>query len=53
MEGPFLVKSLWIKLWNFAKSGCKNPGHVAPLRLFGAGVMLGKGSFISAVNDIG
>jgi hypothetical protein len=37
-EGPFLVKSLWIKLWNFAKIGCRNPGHVT-LRLFGAGVM--------------
>jgi hypothetical protein len=38
MEGPFLVKSLWIKLWNSAKRGCRNPGLVA-LRLFGAGVM--------------
>jgi hypothetical protein len=38
MEGPFLVKFLWIKLWNCAKRECRNPGHVA-LRLFGAGVM--------------
>jgi hypothetical protein len=38
MERPFLVKSLWIKLWNSAKRGCRNPGLVA-LRLFGAGVM--------------
>jgi hypothetical protein len=38
MEGPYLVKSLWIKLWNSAKRGCRNPGLVA-LRLFGAGVM--------------
>jgi hypothetical protein len=26
------------KMWNFAKRGCRNPGHVA-LRLIGAGVM--------------
>jgi hypothetical protein len=38
MEGPFLVKSLWIKLWNSVKRGCRNPGLVA-LRLFGAGVI--------------
>ena len=38
MEGPYLVKCLWIKLWNPAKRGCRNPGLVA-LRLFGAGVM--------------
>jgi hypothetical protein len=40
MEGPFLVKYLWIKLWNCAKRGCRtrNPGLVA-LRPFGAGVM--------------
>jgi hypothetical protein len=38
MKRPFLVKSLWIKLWNSAKRGCRNPGLVA-LRLFGAGVM--------------
>jgi hypothetical protein len=38
MEGPFLVKSLWIKLWNSAKRGCRNPGLMA-LRLFGTGVM--------------
>jgi hypothetical protein len=37
MEGRFLVKSLWIKLWNSASRGCRNPGLVA-LRLFGAGV---------------
>jgi hypothetical protein len=30
--------SVWIKLWNSAKRGCKNPKLVA-LRLFGAGVM--------------
>jgi hypothetical protein len=24
MEGPFLVKFLWIKLWNCAKRGCMN-----------------------------
>ena len=38
MEGRFLVKSLWIKLWNSARRGCRNPGLVA-LRLSGAGVM--------------
>jgi hypothetical protein len=38
LSSSFLVKSLWIKLWNSAKRGCRNPGHVA-LRLFGAGVM--------------
>jgi hypothetical protein len=41
MKGHFFVKSLWIKLWNSAKRGCRscrNPGLVA-LRLFGAGVM--------------
>jgi hypothetical protein len=38
MEGPFLVKSLWIMLWNSAKRGRRNPGLVAQ-RLFGAGVM--------------
>ncbi len=38
MEGPFLAKSPWIKLWNCEKRGCRNPGHVA-LRLFVAGVM--------------
>ncbi len=37
MEGRFLVKSLWIKLWNSVRRGCRNPGLVA-LRLFGAGV---------------
>jgi hypothetical protein len=37
-EGYFLVKSLWIKLWNSAKRKCRNPGLVA-LRLFGSGVM--------------
>ncbi len=38
MEGRFLVKSLWIKLWNSARSGCSNPGLVV-LRQFGAGMM--------------
>ncbi len=38
MEGRFLVKSLWIKLWNSARRGCRNPGLVA-LRQFGAGMM--------------
>jgi hypothetical protein len=38
MEGPFLVKSLWIKVCNSAKRGCRNPELVA-LRLFGGGVM--------------
>jgi hypothetical protein len=53
MEGSFLVKYLWIKLWNSAKRESRNPGLVA-LRLFGAGVMQpGKGSFRSAVNETG
>jgi hypothetical protein len=41
MEGRFLVKSLWIKLWNSARRGCRNPGLVVDvvLRPFGAGVM--------------
>jgi hypothetical protein len=37
-RGPFLVKSLWIKLWNSAKRGCRNSGHVV-LRRFSACVM--------------
>ena len=39
---PFLVKSLWSKLWSCAKRGCRNPGREA-LKLFGAGMCrLGK-----------
>ncbi len=38
MEGPYLVKSLWSKLWNCAKRGCRNPGH-EHMRLFGEGMM--------------
>ena len=37
MGGPFLVKSLWSKLWSCAKRGCRNPGREA-LKLFGAGM---------------
>jgi hypothetical protein len=37
IKGPFLVKFLWIKLWNCARRGCRNPWLVA-LRLFGAGL---------------
>jgi hypothetical protein len=41
MEGTFLVKFPWSKLWNFAKRGCRiqqESGHVA-LRFFGARVI--------------
>ncbi len=41
MEGPFLVKSLWSKLWNCAKRGCRiqQESRTVVLRLFSARVI--------------